>query len=55
MPTTVVEIRAFYYSPSAVRFLDESEYDCCSCRAATDWDVDSKLFVYNENIDPVQH
>ena len=55
MPTTVVEVRAFYYSPSAVRFLDESEHDCCSCRAATDWDVDSKLFVYNENIDPVQH
>jgi len=55
MPSTVVEIRAFYYSPSAVRFLDESEYDHCSCRAATDWDEDSKLFVYNENIDPVQH
>ena len=55
MPASVVEIRAFYYSPSAVRFLDESEYDRCSCRAATDWDEDSKLFVYNENIDPVQH
>ena len=54
MPT-VVEVRAFYYSPSAERFLDESEYDHCSCRAATDWDEDSKLFVYNENIDPVQH
>ncbi len=55
MPASVIEIRAFYYSPSAVRFLDESEYDRCLCRAATDWDDDSKLFVYNENIDPVQH
>ena len=55
MPKSVVEVRAFCYSPSAARFVDESEHDYCLCRAAIDWDDDSKLFVYNQNIDPVQH
>ncbi len=55
LPDSVVEVRAYYYSASALRFVDESEHDGCTCRAATEWDEDSKLFVYNQNIDPVQH
>lgn len=55
MPGSIAEVRAFFYSPSAMRFVDESEHDDCLCRAATDWDEDSKLFIYNQNISPVQH
>ena len=54
IPQCIVEVRAFYYSPSANRFVDESEHDGCTCRAATEWDDDSKLFIYNQNINPVQ-
>ena len=51
MPTAVDQVKAFYYSPSAERFVDESEHDDCECRAAVDWDEASKLFVYNQNVD----
>ena len=55
MPHSVIEVEAFYYSPAAMRFVDESEHNGCTCRAATDWDEHSKLFVYNQNIEAVPH
>ena len=55
MPKLVSGVQAFFYSPSAQRFVDESEHDGRFCRQATEWDEDSKLFIYSQNIDVVQH